>query len=847
MVKQYGFWGLVLLILVFCNRTFASSITQTPASPVAGCLDTLSTSIVSDSMYYWYFGTGALTQVDSGYNLQTVTNYFLHPGNDTVRLLVKMPGGTFQSDSIIVDVLPSNLDVSLTADTLALCPGTLVRFKASPSTYLFYTFLIDNNPIQSLEPSDTFTTTALHAGDSVTVLAYNGVCYSNPSATLYPVVYPTPGAVSMVSSVPSDTICSGDTVTFTASPAGLGQYWFYVGGSLQQNDNSNVWTTDQLYNGNVVYVKVVQNGCPGVPSVRDTFVVNPTPFVTLSLSGPVTFCQGQDTTFTASSSVANSVFNFYVNSVDSQSGPQNSYTPAVLTNGEVIYATASAQGCTSVPSASADITVNPLPLVSLTAPVDSICQGNPVTFTAAPGTYATYVFYNNGAALQNSSSATYTGVLPANNSVYVEAENLGCSSYSDTVSILILPTPVVSAGPSPQVACLNGPTVTLTGNTPAGGTWSGTGVSQSGIITPASVGVGNTTLTYTYTDPVTGCPASDSIVFTVNPLPVIGLDSSASICIGHSVTLNAGGGSTYAWSPATGLSSITVANPVASPTQTTLYTVIVTNSNNCTDTASVDVQVFPNPSATITVSNVCQGQPADFTGTSVPPTGVTYLWYFGDGDTSSAQDPVHLYTNPDSFSVVLVVALGNCTFADTAGVVVYPTPVANFEANPTQTYNDSTSPVTFVNLSSNSTIWQWNFGDMTGSGLQSPTHVYTQTGAYTVTLIASNAFGCADTLVKPNYIDVFPPPVIYIPNVFSPNGDGNNDILLVKTTGVKFFDMSIFDRWGEKVFESLDVLTGWDGTYKGKMAPVGVYAYIARVVFEDGTPRNLKGSITLLR
>ena len=307
-----------------------------------------------------------------------------------------------------------------------------------------------------------------------------------------------------------------------------------------------------------------------------------------------------------------------------------------------------------------------------------------------------------------------------------------------------------------------------------------------------------------------------------------------------------GGGTTYAWSPATNLSSTAVADPTASPTQTTLYQVIVTNSNNCTDTATVNVMVFPNPSATIAANNVCQGIPTDFTSTSVPPTGVTYLWYFGDGDTSSAQNPIHEYANPDSFNVILVVALGNCFFADTSPTVVYPTPVANFEANTITGYADNSSPVTFINRSTNSSLWQWNFGDQTGSAQESPSHVYAQPGVYSVSLVAANQFGCSDSINKPDYISIYPLPKLYIPNVFAPD-EGTNNILLVYTTGVKYFDFMIFDRWGEKVFESEDVLTGWDGTYKGKKAAMGVYAYYLKVIFDDGSPGNYTGSVTLLR
>ena len=379
---------------------------------------------------------------------------------------------------------------------------------------MLYSFFINDSLINNPPTAaNNFNTSALAPGDSVNVLGYNGVCYTNPSATVYPVVYPIPGAVGITSSVPSDTICSGDTVTFTSLPAGAGTYCFYVGGSLQDSSANNVWTTDQLYNGNVVYVRIEKNGCLGLYSVLDTFVVHPTPFVTLSPPTD-TICQGGSTVFSMTTSVpGGATYNFYVNSIDSQSGNQNTYITSTLNNGDIVYATSESNGCTSKPSNSVTMVVNPIPVVTLSssaAPSDSICQGLPITFTATPAAYANYIFYNSNTVLQNSSQATYTtSGLPIGNSVFVEATSLGCSGVSDTIVTTVIPAPAVNAGPS-QAACLNSPPVTLAGFTPAGGNWTGPGItSPGGVFTPSVVGVGNDTITYTYIDPVTGCPGDD--------------------------------------------------------------------------------------------------------------------------------------------------------------------------------------------------------------------------------------------------------------------------------------------------------------------------------------------------
>ena len=435
---------------IFSNQSFSNTITHSPAQIVAGCANIFTTSITG-SMYYWYFGPGALTPVDSGPNLQSDTAFFGLAGATMVTVVVNTPCCGLVKDSLPVNVQSNVLNISLVAAPDTICEGTQLTLIATPTGYATYSFFIDNTLANVPSAANTFNTSALAPGDSVNVVGYNGVCYTSPSATVHPVVYPIPAAAGMISSVPSDTICSGDTVTFTASPPGLGLYYFYVGGSLQQSSANNIWTTDQLYNGNVVYVKVQQNGCLGVPSVLDTFVVHPTPFVTLLPANP-TICQGSTVVFSATSSVGGSTFDFYVNAIDSQSSLLNTYTTNTLNNGDVVYVTATALGCLSKPSNSVPVIVNPIPVVTLTtsaAPSDSICQGTPISFTATPATDSNYIFYNINSIVQDSSLANYaTSNLPMINSIYVEAQNKGCNGYSDTISITVIPAPIVTVGPA---------------------------------------------------------------------------------------------------------------------------------------------------------------------------------------------------------------------------------------------------------------------------------------------------------------------------------------------------------------------------------------------------------------
>ena len=106
------------------------------------------------------------------------------------------------------------------------------------------------------------------------------------------------------------------------------------------------------------------------------------------------------------------------------------------------------------------------------------------------------------------------------------------------------------------------------------------------------------------------------------------------------------------------------------------------------------------------------------------------------------------------------------------------------------------------------------------------------------------------TVINCDTIDSIPPEtenIVWLPNVFSPNGDGNNDVFRVRGSKINSIQFIIYDRWGEQVFESFNMSNGWDGTYKGEKLNPGVFVYYGRVVFEDGTERELKGNVTLVR
>lgn len=242
---------------------------------------------------------------------------------------------------------------------------------------------------------------------------------------------------------------------------------------------------------------------------------------------------------------------------------------------------------------------------------------------------------------------------------------------------------------------------------------------------------------------------------------------------------------------------------------------------------------------------VCTKKGVAFINTSKKAT--KYLWKFGDGDTSTAITPTHIYDTTGTFTVKLYAYNPSfCKNVDSVSgiVTVRSGPKADFTHEPM--VPETNIPTTFFNHSSNAVSYEWNFGDNTGSTEHTPLpHQYKRTGEYIACLMAKSAEGCADTICKRVATDVLP--LADIPTAFTPNGDGNNDILYVVGAGIEAMNLKLFNRWGEKIFESNKQTDGWDGTYKGKQQEMDVYAFVLNITFIDGTTLYKKGNVTLIR
>ena len=275
---------------------------------------------------------------------------------------------------------------------------------------------------------------------------------------------------------------------------------------------------------------------------------------------------------------------------------------------------------------------------------------------------------------------------------------------------------------------------------------------------------------------------------------------------------------------------------------------IDTNYCNAPDSLVDTLRVSPLVKAQFIVPTpACAPFNAVFNNTSL--AGETFFWDFGDGTTSTATNPVHLYPNVGSYRVKLVARDPNtCNLIDsteqTINVNIKPT--ANFVHAPTTP--EANKPVVFTNLSTGGTRYKWLFGDGDSTiktSMDTTLHQYNATGIYNVCLITYNQYNCTDTICRTVEATVIP--LLDVPNAFTPGRFGKNSIVRVEGFGINRMMFRIYNRWGQKVFESNDRRLGWDGTFNGKAQPMEVYAYVLDVEFSDGTRTRKTGDITLIR
>ncbi len=274
----------------------------------------------------------------------------------------------------------------------------------------------------------------------------------------------------------------------------------------------------------------------------------------------------------------------------------------------------------------------------------------------------------------------------------------------------------------------------------------------------------------------------------------------------------------------------------------------------CIDSVESLLYVFSEPSIDFTIVDgvLCAPEAAQFINLSQVEGEVIYTWDFGDGGTSSLVSPSYSYNTIGDYSVGLtLIALEGCVdtlyLLQQDAVNVYPSPTAGFSVTPDQ-IDICENEVLFINQSIGATSFAYYYDQGQYMTTDSDfTHYYTQSGSDYPLQIAYNEFGCADSIRAEVFVEPF---AIYVPNTFIPDADGLNDVFLPITDfEIHEWDLSIYNQWGERIYNGQEYESGWDGSFKGNQCQDGTYIYTLRYksCANQIEAKLIKGFVNLIR
>ena len=852
-----------------------------------------------------YFYNRAITdsevyQLYQGYNVTwstgaTTNSITVSPTQTTTYYLTVSDGITTCTDSVKVTV--STVDTTLNLlDPPQLCAtGGTVRMQAGIASS--YQWLLNGVAI----PGATAQAYSATQSGIYRVALVNALGCRDTSRAVTITVNPNP----TVNAVNNQAVCNAATfggLTFSGAVAGTVYSWTNSNTSigLAASGIGNLPTFTAINTGTAPLTATITvtpsytNGgltCTGTP-ITFTITVNPTPTV-ISLNNQV-LCNGANTTaITFSGAVTGAVYNWTNNttsiglaasgtgSIASFVGVNTGTTPVTATITVTPSYTNAGVTCTGTPQIFT-ITVNPTPNVSAVSN-QVVCNGANTTAVAFSGavTGTVYNWTNNTTSIGLAASGTgdiasfaaiNTGTAPVTAIITVTPSytNSGvtCTGSASTFTITVNPSARMNSV-SNQSVCNGGSTTAINfGTTNTGGTttysWTNTlpsiGLAASGTGNIASFVATNTTsnpvtatitVTPSYTNSGVTCIGSaTTFTITVNPTPAatIANPGTSTICQGSSVTLTATGGATYEWylngNLIPGATGATYA-----ATQPGVYTVIPISAFSCRGPFSnaITLGLITAPTANFSFNGYCAGFVTNFTNLStVSGSGVVgYNWSFGNGQTSTLVNPSNTYTQVGGYNVTLTVTPLACpalasSITKPINVVGKPAnvryPVVYAKVNRDQ-------PLQARTITLATYLWSPSVG-LSAANLSNPVFNYDRQQEYTIRI--GTPEGCI--IIDTQKVLIFNQCDIFVPQAFSPNGDGNNDRLTPKEVCIsQLIYFRVYDRWGQLMFESRTTGQGWDGTYKGVKQPLETYAWIVEGLDADGNRVKRSGTSVLLR
>lgn len=639
------------------------------------------------------------------------------------------------------------------------------------------------------------------------------------------------------------SVCPGDTVHLNAS--GGTQYFWGIGAPLISNQNIPNPVFNSLipltYNLNVLVTNIA--GCTD----RDTARIIVDAFPTAITGNPAPFCLGDSTQLGAPT---NPNFGYAWSPPTDLSGTSIAQpwfvptAPGTFNYELVVTNNGGLAGCTD--TANVAIVVNDTPTVTLSAAPAIVCQGQSTILTAnATGGSGTYTYlWSSGGTLATetvtpNASQTYTVTVTDNNT---------CGTIA-SILVTVADTPTVAITSNPDTICA-GQSATLTA-TASGGTgvltyaWSSGGTTNVEVVAPQAT----TTFTVVVSD-AQGCSSSANSTLVVNVADSIDITvPDTFVCNNGSIdivnTFGTAGIDTWTWSPAAGVSTVSVPNPTISPaTSTTYYLAGLNSLTGCGYTDSIRIDNFELLVSHWADSSICLGDTIQF---DIQPTGgsgdYSFTWLSNTGGYISDDTLGNPFVSPGVTTVYTVMASDNVTGCAVTFVITINVSELNVQASPDVI---TINPGQRVQLEATGAMFYAWTPDTTINCTTCPDPVVTPEMSMSYTVLGWDTSGCRGTDIVQIVVDSF-----VVPNVFTPNGDGINDELFFNYYGSGFYETSVFDRWGNQIFTTKSTTSMWNGTTSsGAKVTEGVYYVVVRIIGDDAIPDKDKQKVfyvTLIR
>lgn len=779
------------------------------------------------------FGGGFIVWTGQGISPQFGTSINVSPNSTTTYFLSWNNGPCIVTDSIRIQVV-SPPQISAQPDTV--CPGDTATLSAALPPGFGGLVVWSGGDLAGPDTGQSIQVTPSTA-QTYQVNWTSGGCSSVSSVS---VAISNSPPIQITPLNPST--CAGSSVTLAASAAGVGGLYTWSGGSLAAPVNGDTVSVSPSSNETFT-VTWTNGGCTSTDSV--TVQVGQIP-IWVNTTGD-TICLNSSTTLFANGPSNGS----YTWSGGDLSAPLVSNSVLVSPTQTQIYDLNWSDGVCSADT-TVQVTVLNVQTIFLSSIDPSCGNNNGQIVVAGTGGSSKYEFrfIQNGITIQQSSSSTLNNAGPGSYQILTIDQDYGCVSNPVNVSLVDTTSfPSVSLVVLDSVDCPDDSDGRLLASITGGSgvysiSWSHDGGLTDSIATNL---ISGQSYTVSVSDPVCTAPVSQSIVFP-GPTDSINLnlssipDTCSNQLGGASVMPSGanGGPWTYFWSNGG------MTDQISGLLGGTTYSVSVTDNKGCDQEANVTIGNVGAPDIIIQAQtdSLCATDENGFIqialqGNNNPP--YTYYWsHAGNENDALAED-----LGPGVYTVTVVDGSGCQSISSPVNIYTFPSGSIQL-GNDTSILKGQTIKIAVQNSSNVSSV---NWGPdryLAHTGFSA--YVFPlQTTTYWVEGVSTSGCNAYDSLVV--YVDTIPFS-IYIPNVFSPNGDGVNDFYYVQAENVETFEMHIYDRWGNKVFESYDLSNRWDGTdLSGKILPAGVYAYIIYVRSFDTTEKEpvYSGNITLIR